>query len=240
LLLVTAASLVGVYPREKKLYLFLLPAFLILLAAGAQSLWTWAAVLTRRRRPARTLAQLAAVVLAATALQAGLRTDPPWRQSEMLEDYASAFRHLRENAGPTDLVWVPACSREPFKIYSRMLGWQPARVAYGETGWPCCPRGDEWLKNGKGPGAVGPDIEAKITPGRVWAVYTLRDGQWSYVGYDEPAVFRAQMTKRGCPENSEREFTGVLVMAFECGAKAPRGPKPALHSAGSRGFQGGS
>jgi 4-amino-4-deoxy-L-arabinose transferase-like glycosyltransferase len=215
-LTVTAAGILGVYPRDKKLYLFLLPGFLILLAAGAETIWAWVAALTRRRRLSRRLARAAGLALVLIAVQDGLRTNPPWRQAEGLEDYASAFRHLRANSQTGDLMWVPACCKEPFKFYERLLGWQPARIAYGETGWPCCPRGAGWLPDGKGPGAVGPDIDTKLAPGRTWAFYTLRESHWSYTGYDEPAVFRAHLKTRGCSEISAREFSGVLVIQFEC------------------------
>jgi hypothetical protein len=104
------------------------------------------------------------------------------------EDAEGAIRYLKSHVAPGDLVYVHASASETSRLYLRMLGWQPAGLTYGHTGYPC------WL----------------------WLVFTGRESQWEYLHRDESQILISRLSGVGCSGEFTLAFTNEVVDEFNC------------------------
>jgi hypothetical protein len=135
------------------------------------------------------------------------------------EDYAGAVRFLEQRVKPGDLLLVHACCKEGFLLYSAMDGWNPPRVLYGDTGWPCCVRGKNARPGRSTESAVIADLDAQIPrgySGRIWLLFTTRPTHWSYVGLNEGELWRKHLWERGCPPGPYLRFENLAVSPMDC------------------------
>jgi hypothetical protein len=135
------------------------------------------------------------------------------------EDFAAAVRFLESHVRSGDLVLVHACCKEGFLLYSAMDAWNPPRVLYGDTGWPCCARGKDARPGLSTERAVIADLDAKIPrgySGRIWLLFTTRPTHWSYVGIDEGELWRKHLWERGCPPGPYLRFENLAVSPMDC------------------------
>jgi hypothetical protein len=172
--------------------LFLFPCFLIVALMGLEDMSGW--IFKRRADAAAWLALAAAVLL-------GIRSELRSRPNFPKEDVDGAVRFLERTVAPDDLFIVHPSVGESFRLYSSVHGWTSPPVTFGDTGWPCCPRGKIARPGASTRKAVIADLDRMIPPrysGRVWLFYTIRPTHWDWVGLDESNVWRDYFSDRGC------------------------------------------
>jgi hypothetical protein len=118
------AALLRVYPFAPRLVLFLFPAFLLLTAAGVQTLGT----LARQGRAGGWRAAGVAAALCAALAVAGLLRDPPPYEPEPLKP---ALREMRQAWQPDDRVYVYYGAEKAFVYYARRYGFAPGSYILG-------------------------------------------------------------------------------------------------------------
>jgi hypothetical protein len=200
----------GLYPVSHRTRLFALPCFVLAAAMTAENLVS---------RLNRTVTDVTALALAAgiaghAALVQGIE---PRGSAE--ENFAAAVRFLEQRVGPGDLLLVHACCKEGFLLYSALDRWNPPRVLYGDTGWPCCARGKDARPGVSTERAVIDDLDARIPrgyTGRIWLLFTTRPTHWSYVGLDEGELWRKHLWERGCPPGPYLRFENLAVSPMDC------------------------
>jgi len=111
---VLGASLLGKYPFQGRMLLFLMPAFLLVLAEGVT------AVASRAKR----FSALIAIVLSGLLLTHPLlRTWGHFRRGFYREDNRQAMSYLKQNYQPGDLICLNKQAFFPFYYYSYRLGF---------------------------------------------------------------------------------------------------------------------
>jgi len=210
-LLLAASGGLGLYPVSHRTRLFALPCLALAAMMTVEGML--------RRWSNRTVIDVTALALAMGVMAhaaVGQMIEP---RAIAEENFAAAVRFLEQRVKPDDLVLVHACCKEGFLLYSRMEGWNPARVLYGDTGWPCCARGKDSRPGISTEGAVIRDLDAKIPrgySGRIWLLFTTRPTQWTYVGLDEGELWRKYLWERGCPPGPYMRFENLAVSPMDC------------------------
>lgn len=134
------------------------------------------------------------------------------------EDAEGAILYLKSHVVPGDLVYVHASASETSRLYLRMLGWQPAGLTYGHTGYPCCTRNsqDYFVPDEL---QYREDFDNAILnahPKRLWLVFTGRESQWEYLHRDEPQILINRLSGVGCSGELTLAFTNEVVNEFNC------------------------
>jgi hypothetical protein len=176
------------------------------------------AKLTKRR--------LDAVVVLATVVVVflGVRKQFHEGRYQPEEDMAGAVRYLRMNAAPSDLVLVHASLREGFLLYTAIQGWTAQPAMYGDTGWPCCPRGKRSGPDTSTPEEVWRDLDAKIPHdfhGRIWLFYTDRPLHWNYLRAYDPQIWQNYFWRRNCRPQVYIRFPNLGLTPMFCSPKSP-------------------
>jgi hypothetical protein len=215
-LLLAAGGALGWYPVSHRTRLFALPCFTLLAMMTAQDLL--------RRGLNRKALDRKAVEVTALGLALGIAghaavTQAIERRAVPEEDFSAAVRFLQQRVGRGDLLLVHACCKEGFLLYSAMDRWNPPRVLYGDTGWPCCARGKNARPGSSTELAVIGDLDARIPrgySGRIWLLFTTRPTQWTYVGINEGELWRKHLWERGCPPGPYLRFENLAVSPMDC------------------------
>ena len=210
-LLLAASGALGWYPVSHRTRLFALPCFTLAVMMTVEDLL--------RRWSNRTAINVAALALAIGIAGYAASAQVIERRAVPEEDFAAAVRFLESHVQPGDLVLVHACCKEGFLLYSAMDAWNPPRVLYGDTGWPCCARGKDARPGLSTERAVIADLDAKIPrgySGRIWLLFTTRPTHWSYVGIDEGELWRKHLWERGCPPGPYLRFENLAVSPMDC------------------------
>jgi hypothetical protein len=205
-LLVICGTL-SLYPMNERLGLFVLPCVVLICGISAELFGVTETVL---------------VCGTLLAIAGSVAKQPLAAQNVPLEDMDSAMRFLRANVRGGDAVFVHASVSEDFKLYARMDGWSGDPARFGNTGWPCCPRGIAAEKGSSREADVRADIGRAVRDkfeGRVWLVYTTRREHWAFAGMDESRVLNDVFRERGCVGKQVPSFSGIGVSEFECSAK---------------------
>jgi hypothetical protein len=192
-ILLAVVGAFGWYPMSYRTRLFLFPCFLIPALMGLEDL----AALFFRNSAANAAAGLALAV----AVVFGIRSEVHSHPDRPKEDVDGAVRFLQRTVAAGDLLIVHPSVGESFRLYAAMHGWTSAPVRYGDTGWPCCPRGKIARPGISTRQAVIADLDRMVPPGysgRVWMLYTIRPTHWDWVGLDESNVWRDHFTDRRC------------------------------------------
>jgi uncharacterized membrane protein (UPF0136 family) len=204
-ILLAAASVLGWYPASPRTRLFVLPGFLLILAKYLEEL---------SRGWGRRLAVPAAVAFAAFS---------GWREvrdrATPFEDVQAAVQYLRDHVQPQDLLLIHASNREGFQLYAAMHGWTAPQPVFGDTGWPCCPRGKDARPGASTPSAVIRDLDSKIPrgfSGRIWLYFTTRPPHWKYTGFDEGDLWRRHIWESGCPPGGYVVFANLAISPMDC------------------------
>ncbi len=198
--LLAAANAMHAYPDTSRTRLFALPCFLLGAAIVAQHLVRW-----------RHIGTVAWVVLIAAGSQAAWKQVSEHR-NQAEEDYAGAVQYLRGHVAPADLLLVHASLIEGFKLY-----WPDSHAMFGDTGRPCCGRGQFTRLSSRQ--AVVEDLDQKIPKGfsgRLWLVYSTRDTHWNYVGLDEGKLWRNHVWDKGCPPGPYLAFANLAISPMDC------------------------
>jgi hypothetical protein len=167
----------------------------------------------------RAILDITVVVVTILVIVAGTRKIAMAEPRVPEEDAASAVSYLRQHVHQGDILWVHASTSETFKLYERILHWTDSPVRYGQTGWPCCPRGVVATKGASTENAVRRDIDNGIPDrvrGRIWLLYTTRSTHWEFVGLDESQITRSVFSERGCVEMPTPSFHNIGISAFDC------------------------
>jgi hypothetical protein len=210
-LLLALSGGLGLYPVSHRTRLFTTPCFILLAMLTVEDLL-------------RGFADRKLIDGMATALTCGLVCFAVASQivegrNTTEEDFASAVSFLERHVAAEDLVLVHACCKEGFLLYSAMNGWNPPRVLFGDTGWPCCARGKNAGPGASSKDAAIQDLDAKIPrgySGRVWLLYTTRPTHWSYTGLDEGNLWRNHLWDRGCPPGPYLRFANLAISPMNC------------------------
>jgi hypothetical protein len=215
--LLFASELLGWYPASPRTQLFVRPCFLLLLAIHAEDLVTYA---KWRRGPVDAIVVLAAAVV----MFLGVRKQFHEGRFQPEEDMSGAVRYLRKNVGPSDLVLVHPSLREGFLLYTAMQGWNAKPVIYGDTGWPCCPRGRPPGVDVSTPEKIQRDLDAKIPRdfhGRIWLFYTDRPLHWAYVRVEDSKLWQNYFWSRNCRPELYIRFANLGLTPMKCGGNSP-------------------
>jgi hypothetical protein len=215
-LLLAVSGGLGLYPVSHRTRLFAMPCFVLLAMLTVDDLL--------KKDLLRRFADRKLIHVMATALTIGLVGFAVASQivsgfGTAEEDFAGAVSFLEKHAAAPDLILVHACCKEGFLLYSAMDGWNPPRVVFGNTGWPCCARGKDARPGASSERATIADLDAKIPrgySGRVWLLYTTRPTHWSYTGLDEGNLWRNHLWDRGCPPGPYLRFANLAISPMNC------------------------
>lgn len=213
-LVLAASAAARLYPVSHRTRLFALPCFVLLAMMTVHDLL---------RRTKVQAGVTAAIAMGLTFGLAGFAIANQVIEARDVpeEDYASAVAFLRDHAAASDLIMVHACCEEGFLLYSGMLHWKPAHLAFGDTGWPCCVPGKDARSGSSSEQAVIADIDAKIPrgySGRVWLLFTTRPTHWAYTGINEGELWRKHLWGRGCPPGPYLRFANLALSPMNCAA----------------------
>jgi len=210
--LLFASELLGWYPASPRTQLFVRPCFLLLLAMNAEDLVTF---LKWRRRPVYAVVILAAAVV----ILLGVRKQFHEGRFQPEEDMSGAVLYLRMNVDPSDLVLVHPSLQEGFLLYTAMQGWTARPVIYGDTGWPCCPRGRPAGMDISTPEKIRHDLDAKIPRdfhGRIWLFFTNRPLHWDYVRAEDSKLWQEYFWNRDCRPELYIRFANLGLTPMTC------------------------
>jgi hypothetical protein len=207
--LLFVSELLGWYPASPRTHLFVRPCFILLLAMNLEDLanlseWKWDAVV---------------VLVAAAVIFLGVRKQFHEGRFQPEEDMAGAVRYLRMNVAPSDLILVHASLREGFLLYTAIQGWHAPPAVYGDTEWPCCPRGKPAGPNVSTPEEVARDVDTKIPHdfrGRIWLFYTDRPLHWDYVRIYDPKLWQNYFWSRNCRPGPYIRFANLGLVPMNC------------------------
>ncbi|MCU1337871.1 MAG: hypothetical protein JWO19_3452 [Bryobacterales bacterium] len=208
--LLFASELLGWYPASPRTQLFVRPCFVLLLIMNLEDLVRF----TKWRVDA------VVILLAAIVVFLGVRKQFHEGRFQPEEDMAGAIRYLHKNVAPPDLVLVHASLREGFLLYSAIEGWKAPPVIYGDTEWPCCPRGKQAGPDVSTPEQVLRDVDTKVPPdfhGRIWLFYTDRPLHWDYVHVYDPELWQKYFWSRNCRPVVYIRFANLGLVPMMCG-----------------------
>jgi hypothetical protein len=214
--LLFASELLGWYPASPRTQLFVRPCFLLLLAMNVEDLVTFA---RWRQRPVDAIVILAAAMV----MFLGVRKQFHEGRFQPEEDMSGAVRYLRKNVGPSDLVLVHPSLREGFLLYTAIQGWTAKPVIYGDTGWPCCPRGRRAGVDISTPEKIRRDLDAKVPRdfhGRIWLFYTNRPLHWDYVRVEDSKLWQNYFWSRDCRPELYIRFANLGLTPMACVASS--------------------
>jgi hypothetical protein len=206
----------GWYPASPRTQLFVRPCFLLLLAINAEDLVAF----TKWRRG---LVDAIVILAAAVVMFLGVRKQFHEGRFQPEEDMSGAVRYLRKNVGPSDLVLVHPSLREGFLLYTAIQGWTAKPVIYGDTGWPCCPRGRPAGVDISTPEKIRRDLDSKIPRdfhGRIWLFYTNRPLHWDYVGVEDSKLWQNYFWSRDCRPELYIRFANLGLTPMACVASS--------------------
>ena len=218
--LLFASEVLGWYPASPRTHLFVRPCFLLLIAMNLEDVVT----LTKwRRAPVDAVVILAAAVV----MFLGVRKQFHEGRFQPEEDMSGAVRYLRKNVAPSDLVLVHPSLREGFLLYTAIQGWTAQPIIYGDTGWPCCPRGRPPGLDISTPEKIRRDLDAKIPRdfhGRIWLFYTDRPTHWAYVRVEDSKLWQNYFWSRNCRPAVYIRFANLGLTPMNCAALGGNSP----------------
>ena len=218
--LLFASEVLGWYPASPRTQLFVRPCFLLLVAMNAEDLVTF---MKWRRRTVDAVVILAAAVV----MFLGVRKQFHEGRFQPEEDMSGAVRYLRKNVGPSDLVLVHPSLEEGFLLYTAMQGWTAKPVIYGDTGWPCCPRGRPAGVDISTPEKIRRDLDSKIPRdfhGRIWLFYTNRPTHWAYVLVEDSKLWQNYFWSRDCRPDLYIRFANLGLTPMTCAGRPRNSP----------------
>jgi len=212
-LLLASAAALHWYPLSYRTRLFVVPGFILMSTMAVEKI----CLLLFSRRA--TINGLVWTLIAATAVL-GVRSQIIADPNLPKEDVDGAVRFLQTAVSPQDLLLVHPSVGETFRLYANMHQWTSAPVVYGDTGWPCCPRGKDARPASSTQEAVTRDLRRMIPAGYsglVWLLYTIRPTHWDWVGLDESRVWRSYLAAHGCQvSRPNRQYENVAITVAEC------------------------
>jgi hypothetical protein len=212
-ILFAIAAALGLYPLSYRTRLFVVPGLILIVTVFAEGLCQ-RFVTNRRMLNAAVAAAIALTVL--LGMRAHLRSVPNLPK----EDLDGAVRFLQTAVPPKDLLLVHPSVGETFRLYAAMDDWNAPPVIYGDTGWPCCPRGKDARPLSSTTEAVVRDLQRMIPTGysgRVWLLYTIRPTHWDWVGFDESKLWRSYLAEHGClVSRPDRRFENLAISTADC------------------------
>jgi hypothetical protein len=201
------------YPLSYRTRLFAVPGLILIIAMTAED---FSQRLFIPRRVANAVVGTALAATVSLGVRAHVRSLPGLPK----EDVDGAVRFLQTAVPPEDLLLVHPSVGETFRFYVAMYGWSAPPVVYGDTGWPCCPRGQDARPHSSTNEAVTRDLQRMVPAGysgRIWQLYTIRPTHWDWVGFDESKLWRSYLADHGCvlsPPN--RRFENLAISTAEC------------------------
>jgi hypothetical protein len=220
ILAVSCLDVVNRYPVTEKTTLFLLPCRVILVVSLLELVVATISALAPGPGWSRTLVWTAPVA-ATLIFGIGCLRERHAEPTVPVEDVQSAVAWLQENFRDGDALYVHASMQENFKLYTRLLAFNPSSVQWGNTGWPCCPRRVEYWEGLGSVHRMEEDIVRLYPvsiPERLWTLHSLRSDHWAYIGLDEGVLLRRLFLDRGCALEFYREWHNVGLSRFGCGA----------------------
>lgn len=206
ILLAAAAEMLDLYPLTGRTAMFLLPS--LTLALGG-SIW---AGLIRFRYGANWVLVPACLLVAIASIRV---LDPPAPVERLDEAMIEIYSRYQTD----DSIYVHSTVAEGFRLYSKALNFRPARVLWGSTGSPCCPRNLP-PQQVNDPIRLRSDMK-RLFPhrplGRVWVFWTNRAEHWRVTGYDERLMIEGFLEKEGCTKKPTLPLESVGVLLFACG-----------------------
>ena len=216
-IVVALVAFVSLYPATDRTSLFLLPAWIVVLVEGLRGMSAIARAIPLVRRIRWSEGALLSLV--ALILVIGPARRLLYAERRPIEDAAGAVAYLQHEVQPSDVLWVHSSASETFKLYADIYGWKYRSIQYGNTGWPCCPRGHSAFPVSSSEQLVREDFEQAVPErfhGRLWLLSSNRAGHWRGLGLDELDVVRQFLRRRGCVEQTAPSFTNMAVIPVRC------------------------
>ncbi|MBV9398308.1 MAG: glycosyltransferase family 39 protein [Bryobacterales bacterium] len=212
-LLLAAAAALHWYPLSYRTRLFVVPGFILMITMAAENLCR--GIFSNRRT-----AEAIAWVLIGLAVVLGVRSQILAQPGLPKEDVDGAVRFLQSAVSPNDLLLLHPSVGESFRLYAAMDQWSAPPVVYGDTGWPCCPRGKDARPMSSTNDAVVRDLRRMIPTGYsglIWLLYTIRPTHWDWVGFDESKLWRSYLAGHGCQvSRPNRSFENLAITVATC------------------------
>jgi hypothetical protein len=211
--LLAIASALGWYPLSYRTRLFVVPGFVLIVTMAAEELLRH---FFAKQKGVIVAVWAAIAVTVLLGIRGHIRSVPDLPK----EDVDGAVRFLKSAVPSNDLLLVHPSVGETFRLYADMHAWMAPPVVYGDTGWPCCPRGKDARAFSSTNEAVVRDLHRMIPAGysgRIWLLYTIRPTHWDWVGFDESKLWRSYLAEHGClvsPPN--RKFENLAITTAEC------------------------
>jgi hypothetical protein len=215
-LLLAAAAALGWYPSSTRTRLFVLPCFVLLATIWGARAAGWVA---SRRGALGPWMERAAILAAAMVAVAGMWREVRQSRDLPYENVEEAMHYLRRNVAPSNLLLVHPSNREGFRLYAAMDGWSGPQPLFGDTGWPCCPRGKSAPPGSSREADVVRDLNALIPRGyrgRVWLYYTTRPTHWDYTGLEEGDLWRRHLWENGCEPGQYVAPMNLAISPIDC------------------------
>jgi hypothetical protein len=211
---------IGRYPfSHRRTSLYLAPCFILLFARGLEAIWERLSKLFPvgwKEAPA----WVPAISLGMAVLYFGI-TDFRKPPAPPKEDGYAAVQALRNSVSDGDLIYVHASARFQTRLYLKMIGWKPAHIVYGNTGWSCCSFGIDFQKANRDDSFFQQDFRRALTGcpgGKIWLIYSARPGAINFVGRNEADLHRDLLNAMACRQSDERAFEGLTLRSFQCPA----------------------
>jgi hypothetical protein len=150
------ASGVHKYPFGRRLLLFLLPAVLLVVAAGAQ-------YISDKKRPYSIFIGLALVALLLIQPVGGATNNMLHPHSR--EDIRPIMAYVRDHQQPGDVIYVYHHQRESFQYYARKYGFDASQYVLGIDARDKTKSRNDWQ-------AYERDLDQFRGRGRVWLMFT--------------------------------------------------------------------
>lgn len=211
--LLAIAGAAGIYPVSPRTQLFATPLFWVALLLVAEEWLVWFP----------KAIQAVGVALAAMVILSSMTREIRERRDEPAENLQPAMAFLRQHVQPDDLVLIHASEREGFRFEEAVHGWQGPSPQFGDTGWPCCPRGKNAQPGNSRLASVIEEVQRLIPAGyrgRVWLFYTNRPSHWTYTGLDEGDQWRKILWEQGCPPDDQGGWSAIGLSLMDCWQKS--------------------
>ena len=203
-----AASLLRIYPLVMRTSLPFLPCVVIVIGYGFHIVRKELIEPLRGGLRRAALMTIWAAALLLTVFGLELRWNPHGE-----EELRGAMAYLKREMTANDRLYVHATCIEGYKLYTRILGWEPAGTVFGQFGFPCCPRPDV-ITDYTDERALQRDLSRILESKPSGTLYILHTGKPGVT--ESLAIMDRVFPGAGCAARETPRFYSTVVRSFDC------------------------